>query len=202
VRGNRSKLGTLSIANGILLVSDQANSSAGFQENLLAYHGKPVWPPQHPDWRPEPGHLDWHGREVFKGEASPTPPAARAGREALYTEVAMSRPVYLLALGVAAVGLAFTDWVASLRPGVTEANLKQVRAGMTLQEVKALLGGPGVRVCRAADSSTSEDFYWENEEGRAWVSIGSDGGVETAGWTSFDRARPGPLERLLAWLGS
>jgi len=117
----------------------------------------------------------------------------------------MSRPVYLLSLGIAAVGLglAFTDWMLSLRPGVTEANLKQVRAGMTLQEVEALLGCPGVRACRTANStSTSEDYYWENEEGRAWISIGSDGRVETAGWTSLDRARPGPLDRFLAWLGS
>ena len=35
----------------------------------MAYHGKPIRDPQHPDWRPEPAHLEWHGREVFKGEA-------------------------------------------------------------------------------------------------------------------------------------
>ena len=35
----------------------------------MAYHGKPIRDPQHPDWRPEPKHLEWHGREVFKGEA-------------------------------------------------------------------------------------------------------------------------------------
>jgi putative restriction endonuclease len=62
-------LGAFTVADGVLLVSDQANGSAGLQENLLAYHGKPVRPPQHPDWRPEPAHLEWHGREVFKGEA-------------------------------------------------------------------------------------------------------------------------------------
>jgi hypothetical protein len=117
----------------------------------------------------------------------------------------MPRPVPLLCLGIAAVGLglAFTNWVLRPRPGVTEANLKQVRAGMTLPEVEALLGGPGVRGCRAADStSTSPEYSWENDEGRARVSIGSDGRVETASWTSFDRARPGPLERFLGWLGS
>ena len=66
-------LGAFTVAEGVLLVSDHANGSAGFQENLLAYHGKPVRPPQHPDWRPEPGHLEWHGREVFKGEARHRP---------------------------------------------------------------------------------------------------------------------------------
>jgi hypothetical protein len=54
-------------------LTDQANGSAGFQEHLLAFHGKPVRPPQHPDWRPEPGHLAWHGQEVFKGEARHRP---------------------------------------------------------------------------------------------------------------------------------
>ena len=62
-------LGAFTIRKGVLLVSDQANGTAGFQEFLMAHHGKPIRPPQHPDWRPEPRHLDWHGREVFKGEA-------------------------------------------------------------------------------------------------------------------------------------
>jgi hypothetical protein len=39
----------------------------------MAYYGKPVREAQHPDWRPEPGHLEWHGREVFKGEARHRP---------------------------------------------------------------------------------------------------------------------------------
>ena len=62
-------LGAFTVSDGDLIVSDQANGTAGFQESLLAYHGKPIRPPQHPDWKPEQGHLDWHGREVFKGEA-------------------------------------------------------------------------------------------------------------------------------------
>jgi putative restriction endonuclease len=62
-------LGAFTVADGVLLVSDQANGTAGFQEALMAYHGKPIKPPQRPDWKPAPGHLEWHGREVFKGEA-------------------------------------------------------------------------------------------------------------------------------------
>ncbi len=62
-------LGAFTVREGVLAVSDQANGSTGFQEALLAYHGKPIRDPQHPDWRPGMKHLDWHGREVFKGEA-------------------------------------------------------------------------------------------------------------------------------------
>jgi putative restriction endonuclease len=62
-------LGAFTVREGVLLVSDQANGTTGFLETLLSYHGKPIRDAQHPDWRPEPKHLDWHGREVFKGEA-------------------------------------------------------------------------------------------------------------------------------------
>ena len=62
-------LGTFTLLDRVLVVSDQANGTTGFAETLLAYHGRPIRPPQHPDWRPKPKHLEWHGREVFKGEA-------------------------------------------------------------------------------------------------------------------------------------
>ena len=62
-------LGAFTVANGVLLVSDQANGTSGFLETLLAHHGKPIRDPQHPDWRPEPRHLDWHARVAFKVEA-------------------------------------------------------------------------------------------------------------------------------------
>jgi putative restriction endonuclease len=54
--------------DGALLASDQAHGTAGFEEALMRYHGKPVNPPHRPEWTPATGHLDWHGREVFKGE--------------------------------------------------------------------------------------------------------------------------------------
>lgn len=62
-------LGAFTLREGVLLVSDQANGSAGFQEALMVFHGKPIRDAQHPDWRPQAKHLEWHGREVFKGEA-------------------------------------------------------------------------------------------------------------------------------------
>jgi putative restriction endonuclease len=62
-------LGAFTVLEGLLLVSDQANGTTGFQETLMTHHGKPIRDPQHPHWRPEPKHLDWHAREVFKGAA-------------------------------------------------------------------------------------------------------------------------------------
>src|SRR3954468_18021632 len=62
-------LGAFTVREGVLLVSDQANGTTEFQEALMAFHGKPIRDAQHPNSRPEPKHLDWHGREVFKGEA-------------------------------------------------------------------------------------------------------------------------------------
>ena len=62
-------LGVFTVAGCVLLVSDQANGTTGFQEALLAYHGKPIRDARRPEWKPSSGHLEWHGREVFKGEA-------------------------------------------------------------------------------------------------------------------------------------
>ena len=42
-------LGAFTVSDGILLVSDQANGTTGFQETLMAYHGRPIRDPQHPD---------------------------------------------------------------------------------------------------------------------------------------------------------
>jgi putative restriction endonuclease len=54
---------------GTLLVSDQANGTVGFEEALMRHHGRPVRSPQRPEWKPASDHVDWHGREVFKGAA-------------------------------------------------------------------------------------------------------------------------------------
>jgi putative restriction endonuclease len=53
---------------GRLVVSDQAVGTEGFHDALLRFHDEPVRPPQRPEWGPDKDFLDWHGREVFKGE--------------------------------------------------------------------------------------------------------------------------------------
>ncbi len=55
--------------DGVFLVSDQAHGTSGFGELLLKYHGNGIRPPQRPEHTPEPRFLDWHQREVFKGQA-------------------------------------------------------------------------------------------------------------------------------------
>jgi putative restriction endonuclease len=62
-------LGAFTIADGVLLVSDQVNGSMGLQDSLLAHHGKSIRAAQRPEWQPRVEHLRWHGKEVFKGEA-------------------------------------------------------------------------------------------------------------------------------------
>jgi putative restriction endonuclease len=61
-------LGAFTVSDGVVLVSNQVHGTSGFLETLMAYHGGEVRGPQRPDWRPEPKHLAWHRREVFKGE--------------------------------------------------------------------------------------------------------------------------------------
>ncbi|GAB6146020.1 phosphorothioated DNA-binding restriction endonuclease [Desulfocicer niacini] len=48
-------------------VSDRANGTKGFDEWLMAYHGKELLKPQRPSYYPGPQHVAWHIREVFQG---------------------------------------------------------------------------------------------------------------------------------------
>ena len=51
-----------------LHVSDLASGTEGFHEALLRHHGVGIRPAQRPEWGPDRGFLEWHRREVFKGE--------------------------------------------------------------------------------------------------------------------------------------
>jgi putative restriction endonuclease len=63
-----SDLGVFTLSlEGVLLVSDQAHGTAGFEEALLRHHGRRARAPQRPEFKPEAAFLDWHCREVFKG---------------------------------------------------------------------------------------------------------------------------------------
>jgi hypothetical protein len=115
--------------------------------------------------------------------------------------------VYLLGVGLALVALAFavTDWALTLGPGLTTANVRRIRPGMTLAEVEAILGR-----C-SADSSGGRPAWltireWRGRLGRGVIHFGPDGRV----MESFTQAAviirpnaggPGPWQRLRAWLG-
>ncbi|WP_459925455.1 phosphorothioated DNA-binding restriction endonuclease [Desulfatiferula olefinivorans] len=50
-----------------IIVSDRAHGSSGFDEWLMAYHGKELRRPQRPSFFPEPHFVTWHVNEVFQG---------------------------------------------------------------------------------------------------------------------------------------
>ena len=61
-------LGAFTIAQGHILISDEASGTSGFHETLMAHHGSLIRMPQRPEWSPKIDHLTWHRREVFKGD--------------------------------------------------------------------------------------------------------------------------------------
>jgi hypothetical protein len=119
----------------------------------------------------------------------------------------MCRRVYLLGLGLAllALGLAFTDWVLSFQPGATEANVKRIRVGMTLEEVEALLGGPARVTCKLGEwpdngQPRRRACFWGGATGATCITLDVTGRVESAEWARSTE-QPSPLARLRAWLG-
>jgi hypothetical protein len=145
----------------------------------------------------------------------------------------MARSVFLLGLGIAAVGVAFglLDLVIGPTPGVTEANVRRLRAGMSIEDVEAILGDSspwltyGGRVDRVklkelCDPPPCVDVprdrvaaTKEGDEGSAVVFLSTAGRVRWAEWHPY-AAGPGYvpfrirgatcptfLSRLRSWAG-
>ncbi|MFO7931948.1 MAG: HNH endonuclease [Desulfosalsimonas sp.] len=55
----------------VVRVSELAHGTTGFDDWLMAFHGKRIHSPQRQSYYPEPGFVNWHIREVFKGYARP-----------------------------------------------------------------------------------------------------------------------------------
>lgn len=51
-----------------ILVSAHAYGTVGFQEWLMNFHGKEITPPQRKAYYPDRKFVEWHVREVFRGE--------------------------------------------------------------------------------------------------------------------------------------
>jgi hypothetical protein len=124
----------------------------------------------------------------------------------------MSRRVYWLGVGLAlvALGLAFTDWALGPQPGVTHANVKRIKTGMTLSEVKAVLGPhPYEDNPLALEELTRQrhelgigGLVWRGTEGSALVWLDRKGRVISVVWDFTGAESPtSPLSRLRAWLG-
>ena len=128
----------------------------------------------------------------------------------------MSGRVYLLGVGLVllAGALAVTHWAMGPWPAVTEANVRRIKPGMTLQEVEALLWPH----CHQQWGGTGRDLYaWVGRDGCAFVYLDNQTRRVTADraehlgpdtqWAERTRRElgltrdPGPLERLRAWLG-
>jgi putative restriction endonuclease len=52
-----------------ILVSELAQGESGLEDWLLRHHRRPARPPQRREDRPDPAHLHWHRKEVFRGDA-------------------------------------------------------------------------------------------------------------------------------------
>src|SRR5262249_16089417 len=121
----------------------------------------------------------------------------------------MPKRVYLLGVGVAlvALGLVLTDELLSLGPGVTQANVERIRAGMTREEVTAILRAPSGSLLDGGS------VWWVGERGAAIVSFEQGLAAEAMFFPRehettrmlrnlSPRESPGPYQRLRSWLGS
>jgi putative restriction endonuclease len=65
-------LGAITVSGELTtLVSDQAAGLSGFQEHLMAHHGRPINRPVHESDMPGRAFIAWHQQEVFRGNPRP-----------------------------------------------------------------------------------------------------------------------------------
>lgn len=53
----------------VIVLSQHVYGNHRFNEYLLAFHGRPLRPPQDPAYAPARSYIAWHWAEVFKGPA-------------------------------------------------------------------------------------------------------------------------------------
>jgi hypothetical protein len=106
----------------------------------------------------------------------------------------MNRRVYFGAVALYILVLAFllTDWLV-WQPGVTEANVKRIRSGMTLAQVEALLGRPSD--LHLVGRGNGDWHHWNSTTGvdgvdGAVVWVGNSDRVTAAQWCPSNRLLP------------
>jgi hypothetical protein len=138
----------------------------------------------------------------------------------------MSGRVYLSGVGLALVALAFcvTDWALRppFKPGVSEANVRRIKAGMTPEEVKSILGPRSGWTPHWRDIDREEEVAfpegrfkikipdprlvgwtktWSGEAGRVTVYYDRAYRVTGVEYRPANPSPPSALARLRAWLG-
>jgi hypothetical protein len=110
-----------------------------------------------------------------------------------------------------------TDGVLGQRPGVTEANARRIRKGMTAREVESILGPPNWcgwfelrhlrRITMPLESrhkllaaGQAPGFMWEGDQHFVSVDFDEKGLVNWVNY-EFPPSPPSLLERLRSWLG-
>jgi hypothetical protein len=154
-------------------------------------------------------------------------PGAVKARWSTGSEGASMRGRQLLLLGVAAALLlaaCLALWLAARPARVSRARFEAVRAGMTVEEVEAALGGPPgdyrtgeVKLDLSGGQPEFDNAmlapevllgerhfrheWWQGDEGNAWVCFDEDRRVVTKEFTPGERVASTPLDRLRRWLG-
>jgi hypothetical protein len=121
----------------------------------------------------------------------------------------MTRRVYLLGIGLALVSLALiiTEAAVTPRAGITPENFQRIRKGMTLAEVRRILGSPtgGPHLGRGRGTS----YWWEEGNHRVIASFGPADRLleafarfnsETLIRSCRDEQPPSLFEKLRVWL--
>ncbi len=119
---------------------------------------------------------------------------AERRRVSLTKGAAMPRWVFLLGVGLLLVAVAFvvTCEVLGPKPGVTEANVRRIKPGMTVAEVDVLLGVPGMHLGDWVGRMT----VWYGGDGQAVAWLDDDDKVSRVEFRPAQGAEPGPIHRL------
>jgi hypothetical protein len=106
----------------------------------------------------------------------------------------MSKRVFMLGVAIYVVPMAFllTDRILAGRPGVTVANCRKIRKGMTLQEVEAHFGraandDPPLGDSPAAELDQPSEYrfrFWQTDEVKVLVMFTRAERVVRIGWRS------------------
>jgi hypothetical protein len=101
------------------------------------------------------------------------------------------------------VALAFGVMVRLLEPppGVTEANLRRIREGMTLRDVEAILGPVNEEVSWTGGTPCQGIQSWSGETGFVFVFFDEKTGKVNRTLSMLRPAPPGPLNGLRSLFG-